>query len=87
MIIKIPILLERVGDLADLGLVEQQYGLLNIDDVSYVVPQDSGAVIFIKSGILTDEEVEADMSHCHIHTTLTVEELYERMKSGFLTNN
>ena len=88
MIIKIPVVLEYIGEMAELGLgYSVSDGLLNTDDVSYCVPDGDVTVIFIKSGILTDEEVNRDLSHCQVVTTLSVPELYSKMRQNLLTQN
>lgn len=87
MIIRIPIMLEDVGMLADLELHQTHHCLLNTDDISYVIPQDGNAVIFLKSGMMTDDEVEIDMSHCHLVAALSVDELYAEINRAFLTQN
>jgi len=86
MIIQIPIVTEYVGDMGDVGLGYNVVdGLLNVSDVAYCVQDGENTAIFLKSGMLTDVEVENDMSHCHLVTPLTVVELHHRMQQNFLT--
>lgn len=87
MIIRIPIYTEDLGVLAELGLEQIHYGLLNTDDMAYTLPQDDKTIIFLKSGMLTDEDVELGLTHCYIQTPLTADELLAEIRQSFLTQN